>query len=343
MEHQADSPEVVTAVATEIADALGETTNKPRRQIKQIVELCGVDFSRELFAETMQTEANGGLNLPDGSRRRTAGGVFFLLARTKISDEAHKVVFPNYSRLKPGEERKPPPPQLPLFCWEERVPLLQSLLTTAGEASTVKVTLIGRPGQVEHRKDMVVTTMSYTVKAPTLPKGVPVPPETPTNYVVYIAAKQWKRIEDNLTNPEDSLIVEGVTVYDPEIQAMAIYATNVMTKATENKRREQQKETAAVENQQNKAAHKSRLAEALAAVSNVAAPIPVAQAVTMPGVPIEIAQKLSELYASASVYRQKISTIQSKPADQQFGLEMTQKLLKNVEDEIATLEKKYAG
>jgi hypothetical protein len=232
---------------------------------------------------------------------------------------------------------------MPLFCWEERIPLLQSLLTTAGEASTVKITLIGRPGPVEQRKDLIVTTMTHTVKVPTLPKGVPIPPETPTNYVVYIASKQWKRVEENLSDPDDSLIVEGVTVFDPEIQAMAIFATNVMTKVSESKRREQQKETAATENQQKQATQKSRLAEALAAVSDVVQPTMPVQSPGMPGMPTEIAQKLNELYASASVYRQKISTIQSKPADQQFGLEMTQKLLRNVEDEISLLEKKYTG
>lgn len=53
------------------------------------------------------------------------------------------------------------------------------------------------------------------------------------------------------------------------------------------------------------------------------------------------AKKLSSLYAAAELYRQKIATIEAKPANQRFGLEMMQKLLKNTEDEIANLEKKY--
>ena len=40
---------------------------------------------------------------------------------------------------------------------------------------------------------------------------------------------------------------------------------------------------------------------------------------------------------------QKLAVIEAKPAGQQFGLEMTQKLLKNVEEEISTLEAQYAS
>ena len=60
-----------------------------------------------------------------------------------------------------------------------------------------------------------------------------------------------------------------------------------------------------------------------------------------PNLPPDVARKLNELRSSASLFRQKVATIQGKPVGQQFGLEMTQKLLKNVEDEIAALEKKH--
>jgi len=59
------------------------------------------------------------------------------------------------------------------------------------------------------------------------------------------------------------------------------------------------------------------------------------------GIPAPVHQKLTELYASASLFRQKIASLQSKPTGQQFGLELTQKLLKQVEDEIAGIEKQY--
>ena len=62
-----------------------------------------------------------------------------------------------------------------------------------------------------------------------------------------------------------------------------------------------------------------------------------------PGLPSEIAQKLIELHTAAATFRQKIDAISAKPEDQQFGLEMTQRLLKNIEKQIADLEQAYAG
>jgi hypothetical protein len=47
---------------------------------------------------------------------------------------------------------------------------------------------------------------------------------------------------------------------------------------------------------------------------------------------------LRDLNAAADLYREKIASIETQPAGQQFGLEMTQKLLREVEDKISTLE-----
>jgi hypothetical protein len=57
--------------------------------------------------------------------------------------------------------------------------------------------------------------------------------------------------------------------------------------------------------------------------------------------PPEAAQKLTDLHQAAASFRQKISILEEKPANQQFGLEMTQKLLKNTEQQIEKLEQRY--
>jgi hypothetical protein len=69
-------------VAAAIAERLGETEEVPRKGIAQIVRAAGRTQAIALLEQTLQIEAAGGMMLPDGSRRRTLGGVFFHLAFT---------------------------------------------------------------------------------------------------------------------------------------------------------------------------------------------------------------------------------------------------------------------
>ena len=66
-----------------IADQIGETQAGPRAQIVQIVRALGRTQARALLDQTMQIEENGGMLVPDGSRRRTPGGIFFSLGIVK--------------------------------------------------------------------------------------------------------------------------------------------------------------------------------------------------------------------------------------------------------------------
>src|SRR5262245_24785377 len=69
-------------VAAMIADTLSETEFGVRNTIFQIVKAAGRTHAKELLAKTLEVEASGGMMVPDGSRRRTLGGVFFYLAYT---------------------------------------------------------------------------------------------------------------------------------------------------------------------------------------------------------------------------------------------------------------------
>ena len=69
-------------VAAMIADQLGETEEPVRKKIVAIVYALGRRQSRQLLTHALQIEEHGGEMLPDGSRRRTVGGIFFNLAST---------------------------------------------------------------------------------------------------------------------------------------------------------------------------------------------------------------------------------------------------------------------
>lgn len=330
-------------VANQIADQLGEKQRGPRNLVFAVVKSCGTEFAQQLLHDALEIEQLGGMLTTEGDRRRTVGGVFFYLARGRMTKELRDQIFPHRAKRKKqgSANSKPQEPEItyPSFDWEERLTLVSVLVEEKGVVNTVKITLIGRPGKIEMRQDVVITTMSHEAKSPTLPKGVPAPPQTPTLYTVYIGAKQWRKVEQAAQNPEDSLIIEGMCAFDEALKGMAVFATNVTSKAIETEKRD--KKAAEDKSNGNDTAPAPKAAKQSAPSAPAAAPAPVA-----PTLPANVsdadAQKLSGLYAAADLYRQKIANLESKPSNQRFGLEMTQKLLKNTEDEIAAIEKKYA-
>jgi hypothetical protein len=76
-----------------IAKALGESDEIPLTQIRGVVRVLGEEVSLKLLDETKQIEEKGGMMLPDNSRKRTAGGVFFFLARQKLSHDDKLEIF----------------------------------------------------------------------------------------------------------------------------------------------------------------------------------------------------------------------------------------------------------
>ncbi len=81
-------------LAATIAEQLGESQGGPIGQIRRLVECLGADVALALLEETKQVEASGGMMLPDGSRRRTPGGVYFHLIKGRISGEDRAFIFP---------------------------------------------------------------------------------------------------------------------------------------------------------------------------------------------------------------------------------------------------------
>jgi len=234
--------------AAMIADALGETTPQPRDGILQIVQSLGRTQSRALFAKTLGIEAGGGMMLPDNSRRRTAGGVFFHLAyttgkpkrgktlerpqdrtRKARNGDAQTVQSNATPKAQKGSEKPLQQQPAMAWTWNNRVSIVREAEAEKGQATTVKITLVGRPGKIVDRGQFIVTVMESS-KVPMLPKGLPTPTTMTTKYAVYIASKQWNKVKDAMQDPEDSLIIEGFPKTDPETSAIAVFTTNITTK-----------------------------------------------------------------------------------------------------------------
>ena len=123
-------------------------------------------------------------------------------------------------------------------CGAERGTWLAGLGDAKGVVTTVKVTLIGRPGKVVERSDFTLLLLQHSGPLPVLPKGIPLPLKLlTTTSIVYLAAKHWRTVAEALKAPEDALIVEGVQFYDAEYVAITVLATNATTKLLQQAKR----------------------------------------------------------------------------------------------------------
>lgn len=225
-------------VAAQIAQILGESAPPALAQIRRIVRTIGPEAAQATVDEAQQVEAAGGMLVPDGSRRRTLGGVFFALVRDHLPPEQREVVFPPRIPRRPSRPPKEPAaetpvsaPQPPPMTWDDRPALIAALRQASGKATSVKMTIIGRPRRIEEQPQFTLLTLDYSGPLPALPKGIPAPATVPTTtYAVYIGKKQWKQVAEALQNEEDVLIVEGTPVADAETGTISVFATKTTTK-----------------------------------------------------------------------------------------------------------------
>ena len=236
-------PATRRALVQELADALGEAERGPRALLARVVATLGAERARAFLAETLAVEEAGGLPLPDGSRRRTPGGVFFHLVRRGVDREERRQIFPPGAQRPAGRgdggtagPTRPPGATGRAFTWADYPAVVAELQQGRGEATNVKITVIGRPARVVERGDVAIVTLR-SEKVPSLPKGLPTPAQ-PTDYAVLIARKQWQKVAQAATNPADLLIVEGFPTVDPRFAGITVLATNTTTKQLQQAERQ---------------------------------------------------------------------------------------------------------
>jgi len=240
-------PPAVWALARGIAAVLGETLPPPIRFITRVVDRLGPDRARAFLGQTLTIEAQGGLTLPDG-HRRTPGGAFLYLVRTsnEVSREDKAYIFPRHGGrpLKVGGSGTPASAMLALVTWTDETfrALAPQLQHDTGRATTVKITVIGRPASTVEQGQAVVLAL-VNEKVPHLPKGLPEPP-VGTRYTVFVARKQWATVAEALTaDPADAAIIEGYAALDPRVEGIAVYATSATTKRLQAAKRATQPAT----------------------------------------------------------------------------------------------------
>ena len=76
------------------AQKLGETDPTPIGQIRRIVERLGAEQTALLVKDAIAIQANGGLWTLRADRKRTTGGIFFVIVRGYLSKADRRYVFP---------------------------------------------------------------------------------------------------------------------------------------------------------------------------------------------------------------------------------------------------------
>lgn len=94
------------ALAKAVIEQLEETGEWGKRGILRVVHRCGPAFTEVLVDKVLSIEAQGGMLVSDGSRRRTPGGVFFYLMKRYVSRAMAAAIFP-----RPKKKKKGPPVQ----------------------------------------------------------------------------------------------------------------------------------------------------------------------------------------------------------------------------------------
>ena len=92
------------ALIQQLAAELGETTAQPLAHLRRTLLTMGEDRVRHLVQQAKAVEEQGGMMLPDGSRRRTLGGVFFKLAKEQASPQERSRIWVPRNRRQKSQE-----------------------------------------------------------------------------------------------------------------------------------------------------------------------------------------------------------------------------------------------
>ncbi|MFZ1770494.1 MAG: phosphorylated adapter RNA export RNA-binding domain-containing protein [Caldilinea sp.] len=223
--------------------------------IRSVAAMMGMEAVEALFQRTVEIEAASGMMTKQGERRRTSGGIFFLLARDQMSARQRRKVFglpPSPLNTKkqpkppapPSTPKPPPPPKSPPLTLEQAGALLRATLNIDPQKrgiAVMKTTIIGRPKQIK-KLDACTLVVLGQKAPPAMPKGLPPVPDTSkATIAVFIANKQWDKVEAALkADPQDEAIIEGYPVNDAKNQLTGIWAQSCTSKNLQRAKREAQ-------------------------------------------------------------------------------------------------------
>ena len=217
--------------ARHIAETLKETENKPVAQISEIVSILGEEKATEYLTQTLAVQEAGGMKTEDGKRTRTLGGIYFYLVRGGMTWSQRRKVFPYFNPEGTKITRLPSSP----YNWAWRIADFKRFRPGERGVGRVEIKVVGKPLKVIEKSQVTVVTMR-SGEPPSLPKGIPAPPATPTVFLILIAAKQWRKVQPYITEPTNKLIVRGWPVYDKKLGTITVLAQSTTSTLLERQK-----------------------------------------------------------------------------------------------------------
>jgi PHAX RNA-binding domain len=234
MGEQATEPQAQSTIqrGRALAQQLGERTRYVHFQLERCLTVLGEAAVDELLAETEQIEQGEGLLTQDGKRRRTKGGVFLYLARQRCTPDQRAIVFPvtgwraQKAKRKAKANRTTPTAPAPAAPAAPAAPVKATYFFPG--VAALKTTLKGRPIQSTVMDGYTRLLFERTEANDSFPAGVPAAPSEPQRVMVYVGAKQWAKVKDELQKPTINLTIDGVMILENgklvlRAQGVAVY------------------------------------------------------------------------------------------------------------------------
>lgn len=185
-----------------ISAILQETEAEPIEKIGLSIETLGADKAITLLRRALEIEGNGGMMVFNQSRRRTLGGIYFIL----------------FDFIKSNLVAT-----LPLV-WEERQMAIEESIQTTGVIKTIRSTITGRPLKVVERGGVALVAMLPKPIHKNMPRDLPKLPEIATTpYILYVAAEQWNKVKQVLSQTKNELTFEGYPIFSPKLNTITIF------------------------------------------------------------------------------------------------------------------------
>ena len=210
--------EPVNVVVADLSSRLGETRPNVLYRLGMIVEIVGENAVHELADEALAICAHGGMKTKDGSRDRTLGGVFFELARQRLSEKDRKRVFASSARL-PGDDPNSRMSDLLLRvakrATEASLVVTQTPVDNRNDQETVARVVQGIDSLLQEMTDLAKLPRHSTATKRPSPSAKPLPAKQRRRKRISSVGSRQKTITPSISKFANRVLKKGARILTP--------------------------------------------------------------------------------------------------------------------------------